>query len=217
MSDSLPENPISGPIRIVRLVTGEELIGVVKNSSQDFLNIRLPALLENYSSRSPQGEMIEFVKLVNYLHNIKRFEINIPFSAIVYSGEPSDDLHKMYETYLQVIQDDPTAALAPPTGNNLNPDHGLQLLNDLFTNEDFVNFVNDLIDNFENSDIEILDDDDDIDVESIISPPESEEPKPQPKKKKRRKVKPETNKLPYNPDSPPENPESWSDNPSDYI
>lgn len=216
MSDSLPEKPVSGSIRIVRLMTGEELIGFVKDESVDFLKVRLPAALENYSTTSPNGDMIQFVKLVNYLHNVKGFEIYIPRTAVVYTGEPSEELHKMYETYLTVIQDNPDAALAPPTGNN--PNHGLQLLNDLFNNEDFVNFVNDLMDNFENVEVELSEDDEnEFDAESSISLPEPEEPKPQPKRKKRRKVKPEASKMPYNPDNPPEDPESWSDNPLDYL
>jgi hypothetical protein len=86
-------------------------------------------------------------------------------------------------------------------------------LNELFNNEDFVGFVNDLIESFEGENIE----EEIEDVESFIEPEEVEEARPQPKKKKRKRVKPETNKMPYNPDSPPENPESWSDDPKDYI
>ena len=217
MSDSLPENPISGKLRVVRLMTGEELIGFVVDVSQYEISLRMPALMENYATKTPEGDVIEFVKLVNYLYNIKGFQILVPRSSIVYSGDPTDELYKMYETYLQMIQDNPRSAIAP---NNTYPNvnqNGLELLNELFNNEDFVGFVNDLIENFEGVEIDLGDEDDDIDVESVIEASEEPEPQKAPKKKKRRKVKPETNKLPYNPENPPEDPQSWSDDPKDYI
>jgi hypothetical protein len=120
----------------------------------------------------------------------------------------------MYNTYLLAIQSDPKSIMTSSASDSENSnDPGLLLLNDLFTNDDFVNFVNDLIETYE--DAESLNDEED--VESVIEAIEEEMPKPQPKPKKRSRVKPETNKLPYNPEKPPENPESWSDNPSDYF
>jgi hypothetical protein len=104
--------------------------------------------------------------------------------------------------------------MLPPTHEGMGPEHGLELLNELFNNEDFVTFVNDLIENFEGEAIEDIEEED---VESFIQPQPEEEPDTQPKKKKRRRIKPETNKLPYNPENPPEDPESWSDNPMDYL
>jgi len=80
----------------------------------------------------------------------------------------------------------------------------------------FVNFVNDLIETYEDSEL-FEDDGEEEVVELDMEEAEQEQPKAQPKPKKRTRVKPETNKLPYNPEQPPENPESWSDNPSDYI
>lgn len=221
MSDSLPESPLSGTLRVVRLLTGEELIGLVKDVSQYEISIRMPALMENYATKTPEGEVIEFVKLINYLYNVKNFEILVPRTAIVYSGAPTEELNKMYETYLVMIQDNPKSAIAPNNVYQQDGQHGLQLLNDLFNNEEFVNFVNELIENFEASGEIIFEDDEDSEdkeeAESVIEQAEEEKPEAPPKKKKARKVKPETNKLPYNPDNPPEDPESWSDNPSDYI
>ena len=72
MSDSLPESPLSGTLRVVRLLTGEELIGLVKDVSQYEISIRMPALMENYATKTPEGEVIEFVKLINYLYNVQR-------------------------------------------------------------------------------------------------------------------------------------------------
>ena len=49
MSDSPPENDISGSLRVVKLLTGEELIGFVNEVTQDKISIRMPALLTNYA------------------------------------------------------------------------------------------------------------------------------------------------------------------------
>jgi hypothetical protein len=214
MSDSLPEDSLSGSLRVVKLITGEELIGFVTEVNQTHISIRVPALLANYATKTPEGEYVEFVKLVNYLYNLKNSLMFVPRTSIVYSGEPNDELTKMYEAYLILIQNDPKLAMLPPTHEGMGPEHGLELLNELFNNEDFVTFVNDLIENFEGEAIEDIEEED---VESFIQPQPEEEPDTQPKKKKRRKIKPETNKLPYNPENPPEDPQSWSDNPMDYL
>jgi hypothetical protein len=104
------------------------------------------------------------------------------------------------------------------------------MLNELFNNEDFVNFVNDLIDSFEGEEIlnEIGDDDgeeieeseDSIQKllsESSINDSDSEEAPRPPKKKKRSRMKPKSNEIPFNPEANPNSAESWSDNPEDYI
>ena len=102
-----------------------------------------------------------------------------------------------------------------------NPQAGLMMLNELFNNEDFVNFVNDMIDSFEGSEV-ILDDELEEIEESEQQEPTVEDllveesPKP-PKPVKRRTMNPETKKLPFNPESSPNSAESWSDNPEDYI
>jgi hypothetical protein len=150
------------------------------------------------------------------LYNVKDFKILVPRTSIVYSGDPSGELEKMYEAYLILIQDNPRSAIAPNNVYTQDPTHGLNLLNELFNNEDFVEFINELVENFETMDIN-LDDEEETEAESFISEVEEETPTPQPKKKKRRKIKPETNKLPYNPENPPEDPQSWSDDPKDYI
>lgn len=214
MSDSLPENPVSGKLKVVRLLTGEELVGLVNDLSQYDISIRLPALMENYATKTPEGDVVEFVKLVNYLYNVKGFEIIVPRTSIVYRGEPTEELQKMYEAYLVFIQDNPKSAIAPNNIYTQDPTNGLQLLNELFNNDDFVGFINELMENFESVTLD-LDDVEDLQT-PVLEEEEETTPSP-PKKKKRRKVKPETNKLPYNPDNPPEDPQSWSDNPSDYL
>jgi hypothetical protein len=96
------------------------------------------------------------------LSNIKGYQINLPKDVIVYTGVPMTQLEKMYETYYVTMQTDPKVVITSGEIDQIeNPENGLKLLNDLFNNDDFVNFVNDLIDNFEGAEI-IIDDDDEI-------------------------------------------------------
>lgn len=220
MSDSLPENSFSGALRVVKLTSGEELIGMVSEAAPDKINIKLPAMLENYYTKDPNNQIVEYVKLTNYLLNIKGHEVNLPRSVIVYIGQPAIELEKMYEVYFMTMQTDSKAIISSGPEDDIVAEDGLVLLNNLFNNPDFVNFVNDLIDSFEGVEIDEEDDDEDWDdtvAESPISPPEEEAPETAPKRKKRKAMKPETNKLPYKPEANPNTPEGWSDNPSDYI
>jgi hypothetical protein len=213
MSDSLPENSLSGILRVLKLVSGEEIISLV-NEINDQITIKLPAKMENYYSKE-NGNVVEYVKLTNYLSGIRGHEVTISKSLILFMGQPNTELEKMYEVYFMAMQTDPQSI--KNSNNTSTSEPGLQLLNDLFNNEDFVNFVNDLIDNFEGIEIIENEDDSEYDVESVISDPPEIEDEPKPKQKKRRKPKPEASKMPYDPELPPENPESWSDNPSDYL
>jgi len=219
MSDSLPENSFSGALRVVKLTSGEELIGMVSEAAPDKINIKLPAMLENYYTRDPNNQIVEYVKLTNYLLNIKGHEVNLPRSVIVYIGEPAIELEKMYEIYFMTMQTESKAIISSGPEEDIAAEDGLLLLNNLFNNPDFVNFVNDLIDSFEGVEIDDEDDEDwdDTVAESPISPPEEEAPETAPKRKKRKAMKPETNKLPYKPEANPNTAEGWSDNPSDYI
>jgi hypothetical protein len=216
MSDSLPEHPLSGILRVLKLNTGEEIIGLVNETSLDKITVKLPALLQNYYAKE-NNSVVEYVKLTNYISNIKSFEINLNRSVIIYSGQPTIELEKMYEVFFLTMQTDPKAIVGNGDVEEIS-ENGLQLLNDLFNNEDFVNFVNDLIENFEGVEI-LVDEDEEFEDDgesglNAITPPE-EEPTPKPKKKK--KTKPEASKMPYNPELPPTDPESWSDNPADYL
>jgi len=219
MSDSLPENSFSGALRVVKLTSGEEIIGLVSEPAPDKINIKLPAKLENYYGKDETGGAVEYVRLTNYLMNVKSFEVSIPKSVLVYTGHPTLELEKMYEVFFMTMQTDPKLIVGNVPENLTGPENGLQLLNELFNNEDFVNFVNDLIENFEG--VEILMDDideDEISEENDITEDFStvEAPKP-PKRKKRNTMKPEKKSLPYNPDKDPKDPESWPDDPSQYL
>jgi hypothetical protein len=215
MSDSLLENSFSGALKVLKLTSGEEIIALVYDVAPDSIKVSFPAALETYVTRDQENNMVEYIKLTNFLSNIKGNEIILPKSVLVYSGPPNTELEKMYEVFFVTMQTDPKS-IAPTSNMSQDVVPGLQLLNELFNNDDFVNFVNDMVDQFEGIE-DVFEDTDDEVVESVSGTFEPEEPEPQPKKKKRRKIKPETNKLPYNPEQPPENPESWSDNPSDYL
>ena len=216
MSESLPENSFSGVLKVVKLLTGEEVVGLVSEPTPDKILIKLPARLDNYYTKTEKEGIVEYVKLTNYFVNLNSQEASFFKTAVVYIGDASLELQKMYEVYFLAMQTDPKSLLENMPASENNTDNGLQLLNDLFNNEDFVNFVNDLIETYEDSEL-FEDDGEEEVVELDMEEAEQEQPKAQPKPKKRTRVKPETNKLPYNPEQPPENPESWSDNPSDYI
>ena len=67
MSDSLPENPFSGISRVVKLITGEEILGLVREASDNKIEIKFPAKLEVYNLKTENNEVIECVKLTNYI------------------------------------------------------------------------------------------------------------------------------------------------------
>ena len=220
MSDSLPENSFSGILRVLKLTSGEEVIGLVSEALPDKITIKLPAKLENFMQKDAEGNLVECIKLTNYLTNIRGQEIAVPRDVIIYMGQPALDLEKMYDLYFVTMQTDPKSIISSaPEEIEMDPENGLQLLNDLFNNEDFVNFVNDLIENFEG--VEIVADDeeetDNYEQEGVINDSFPQEPEPPPPPKKRPKMKPERKSLPYKPDGDPNKPESWPDDPSEYF
>ena len=99
MSDSLPENSFSGILRVIKLTSGEEVIGLVSEAMPDKIAIKLPAKLENFMQKDADGNLIECIKLSNYLTNIRGQEIAIPRDVIIYMGQPALDLEKMYDVY----------------------------------------------------------------------------------------------------------------------
>ena len=84
MSDSLPENSFSGVLRVVKLTTGEELVGLVSEPTPEKINIKLPAKMENYTARSKEGDIVEYVKLTNYLANLKNYEAVVNKTCVVF-------------------------------------------------------------------------------------------------------------------------------------
>lgn len=210
MSESEPETDISGIVRVVKLISGDELVCMVDESDEHKLIIKYPAKMQAFMARNAENEYIELIKLTNYLSNIDKFEISIPRSSIIFIGKPMQELIKMYNMFIVEMQTDPRSIISSNAdASAVNPNQGLQLLNDLFNNEDFVEFVNELIETYEGIEIPIEDE------EEMVF--EKEEPKSEPKPKKKSKVRKESSKLPYNPEANPNSAEAWSDNPNDYT
>lgn len=224
MADEVQETPFGGIVRVVKLINGDELIGLVRDAQLDKIIILFPAKIETALSRDETGDLIEYFKLTNYAGNLQFSEISINRTSILYTGSPTEELSKMYDIFFQTMQTDPKSII--PNSNEdlvMGPEAGLMMLNELFNNEDFVNFVNDMIDTYEGAEIMIDVDDDGEEIEESEKQEPSvedllieEAPKP-PKPIKRRTMNPETKKLPYKPDGDPNKAESWSDDPSEYF
>lgn len=224
MSDEVQETPFGGIVRVVKLINGDELIGLVRDAQLDKIVILFPAKIETALSREESGDIIEYFKLTNYAANLQFFEISINRTSILYTGSPAEDLSKMYDVFFQTMQTDPKSIMQNISDDIVvGPEAGLIMLNELFNNEDFVNFVNDMIDTYEGAEIMVDVDDDGEEIEESEKQEPSvedllieEAPKP-PKPIKRRTMNPETKKLPYKPDGDPNKAESWSDDPSEYF
>jgi len=222
MSDEAQETPCDGIVRVVKLINGEELLGIVQDVCTNHISMILPAKVETAYSKDENGILIEYVKLTNYAASVKNSEIVLNKNAIMFIGDPISDMLVMYQTFSEAMKTDPESVRTSTSDEGVsNPQAGLMMLNELFNNEDFVNFVNDMIDSFEGSEV-ILDEELEEIEESEQQEPSVEDllveesPKP-PKPVKRRTMNPETKKLPFNPESSPNSAESWSDNPEDYI
>ena len=224
MADEVQETPFGGIVRVVKLINGDELIGLVRDAQLDKILISFPAKIETALSRDESGDLIEYFKLTNYAANLQFSEISINRTSVLYTGSPAEDLSKMYDIFFQTMQKDPKSIMSNSNDDLvMGPEAGLMMLNELFNNEDFVNFVNDMIDTYEGAEIMIDVDDDGEEIEESEKQEPSvedllieEAPKP-PKPIKRRTMNPETKKLPYKPDGDPNKAESWSDDPSEYF
>lgn len=206
MSDE--SNDSSESIRVVKLTTGEEIVGILMNDSDTEYELSFPARIDVSYGKGPEGST-EFIKLSNYAAFTSLFQVKIPSTAVIFVSKPNDELKIMYMTYCEYLRQNPkmiisSAAEDAATNSQFT---GLEMLNELFNNSDFVEFVNELIENYEGMEIVELEDEEEIVEEKI------EEPKP----KKKKKVKRENSKLPYNPEANPNTAEGWSDNPNDYI
>jgi hypothetical protein len=229
MSDLVPGPNFDGIVRVVKLINGDELLGIVRDATPDRIILTLPAKLETAQSRDKNNTIIEYVKLTNYAINVVNYEITINRNSILYMALPIPELNKLYETFFLAMQKDPSSIISNSDEEIFaGPEAGLQMLNELFNNEDFVNFVNDLIDSFEGVEM-VLDSEEEenseeeeeeepnLFLESPINDSIAEEaPKPS-KSKKRTRMNPETKDIPFNPEGNPDSAESWSDNPEDYI
>jgi hypothetical protein len=192
-------------IHVIKLVTGEEIVGILVNDINFSYELSFPARIDVQYGKGPEG-MTEFVKLSNYAASVSGYKVSIPHSATVFIGKPNDELRLMYLTYCEYMRQNPKMIISSAGEDAASQEemHGLELLNELFNNADFVEFVNELIENYEGAEV--------IEIED-----EEEEEEEAPKPKKKKKLKNEGFKLPYNPEANPNTAEGWSDNPNDYL
>lgn len=224
MSDLVPENPFNGLVRVVKLINGDELVGLVREIQYEKITLVMPAKIESGFTRDQNNNLVQYIKMTNYAANVENFEISLNRMATMFVSNPTKEMIKMYEAFVVAIKSDPQTIISNHSGDmELNPESGLQLLNDLFNNLDFVDFVNNLIESFEGESIFDEIGDDDGEEPSNLLPEDStidleeKEPDKTPKKKKRRRIKPTTTELPFDPEGNPNSAEGWSDNPSDYL
>lgn len=206
MSDE--SNDSSESIRVVKLTTGEEIVGILMNDSETEYELSFPARIDVSYGKGPEGPT-EFVKLSNYAAFTLTFVVKIPATSVIYISKPNDELKVMYMTYCEYLRQNPKMIISSAAEDASGDAQftGLEMLNELFNNSDFVEFVNDLIENYEETEIIELDDEEEKVEEKIEES----------KAKKKKKVKPEISKLPYNPEANPNTAEGWSDNPNDYL
>jgi len=205
MSDE--SNDSSESIRVVKLTTGEEIVGILMNDSETEYELSFPARIDVSYGKGPAGST-EFIKLSNYAAFTQTFVVKIPLTSVIFISKPNDELRVMYMTYCEYLRQNPKMIISS-AGEDAATDSqftGLEMLNELFNNSDFVEFVNELIENYEGT--ELIE----MEEEEVV-----EEKVEEPKAKKKKKVKPEGSKLPYNPEANPNTAEGWSDNPQDYI
>lgn len=228
MSDLVPTSQFNQEVKVIKLMNGDEIIGVVRQSD-NCTQVLYPAKIETAYTKDEKKNLVEYVKLTNYAINLKEGFIQLSPAAIMFIGNPMHELEKMYEIFYITMQQNPNALITNKSDDiPIGPEAGLQLLNELFNNDDFVSFVNELIDTYEG--IEIVDDSGDDNEsyegngeteELLLEPPigdsSSEDVQKAPAQDKRAKMAPESQEMPFNPEGSPESAESWSDNPEDYI
>jgi hypothetical protein len=200
-------NPASSSVKIVKFTSGEEVIATVIKSESE-ITLLNPAKIITYSSSTPEGHVIECIRLVSYLANTDLQSINILLKHVIYLANPADEINKMYESYISFMSgltDETIAAAIEPSGD------GMDAAWNLFSDPQFVDFMQEIYDDHMNEidhmEQEIEEDFDDLDKEweKTVN------------KNKKKKYKKEEFKLPYNPDAKTSDPESWSDNPEDYL
>ena len=67
MSDEVQETPFGGIVRVVKLINGDELIGLVRDAQLDKILLSFPAKIETALSREESGDLIEYFKLTFFI------------------------------------------------------------------------------------------------------------------------------------------------------
>jgi hypothetical protein len=82
MSDEVQETPFGGIVRVVKLINGDELVGLVRDAQLDKIVISFPAKIDCALSRDESGDLIEYFKLTNYASNLQLSEISINRTSV---------------------------------------------------------------------------------------------------------------------------------------
>jgi hypothetical protein len=82
-------------IKIVKLVTGEELIGDITEQGSRFV-IKHPCLLQLVPSRSNQNEPT--MAMFPYAVNTKEHEISVNSTFVIWNSEPVKELYNQYNS-----------------------------------------------------------------------------------------------------------------------
>lgn len=195
------------PIRVVKLSTGEEIISFVSESETEIVLIN-PAKIITYTTATSEGAVIECIRLTSYLGNIEAKSITLLKQYVLYIATPSEEIFKMYESYINFMKGIDDKIITGTIEENDDPN---EVAWNLFSDPEFVNFLEEIYEDHINEIQELEEDEEeeeDINWEKEIN---------EFKKKKKKKYKKEELKLPYNPEKEASDPQSWSDNPEDYI
>lgn len=192
------------PIRVVKLSTGEEVISFVQESEGEILLVN-PAKIITYTTATSEGTVMECIRLTSYLGNIDAKSIAILKQYVLYIATPSEEINKMYESYMNFMNGIENKMITGVVEDNSPEETAWSL----FSDPEFVNFLEEIYEEHLGDMEEVEEADDELDAEW-----EKEVEAP---KKKKKKYKKEELKLPYNPEMEASDPQSWSDNPEDYI
>jgi hypothetical protein len=207
------DSKASSSIKVIKLSSGEELISMV-DESPDEVVLSNPAKIVFYTTSTPDGEVIECLRVTSYLANIKETSITILMKHVIYLAEPSEDILNMYNSYLEFmngLKDDVILA-------EIEPDHdNMDVAWALFSDPQFIDFVQEIYEeHLQDSEIDEEEDREEP-SEELFDSLNAEWEKAINENRKKRKYKKEDLKLPYIPDNEASDPQSWSDNPEDYL
>ena len=194
------------PIRVVKLSTGEEIISFVSESENEVILVN-PAKIITYTTATSEGAVLECIRLTSYLGNIESKSITLLKQYVLYIATASEEIFKMYQSYINFMQGIDDKMI---TGTIEDQADSNEVAWNLFSDPEFVNFLEEIYEEHLSELQEIEEDEEELDIdwEKEIS---------EFKGKKKKKFKKEELKLPYKPEKEASDPESWSDNPEDYI
>jgi hypothetical protein len=202
-------NQASSSIKVVKFSSGEEVISLVMESETELL-LSNPAKIVIYTSSNDEGHVVECLRLTSYLANIKEKEITVLRQYVMYVAEPHEDILNMYTSYIKFMEGVTEGITTAELDTKGDP---AEVAWELFSDENFVEFIQDLYEEHA-IDIDVSEEEIDDELDELWK---EEVEKKEPKKAKKKRYKKEETKMPYNPEADIRDPKSWSDNPEDYL